>query len=66
MPYWPKAYLLCSVFLEDGDVGVKDASEIPLSEIAQHADNRLDAVQEILLDPLVPTDFLESGVRSLV
>ena len=66
MPYRPKAYLSCSVFLDDRDVGVEDAPEIPRSEIAQRADNRLDAVQAILLDPLAPTDLLESGVRSLI
>ena len=66
MSYWPKAYLSCSVFLEDRDVGVEDAPEIPRSEIAQHADNCLDAVQAILLDPLMPTDLLESSVQSLI
>jgi len=45
-------------FSEDGDVGVKDAPEIPRSEIAQHADDRLDAVQAILLDPLTPNRSL--------
>jgi len=44
----------------------QDTPEIPRSEPAQHANNHLDAVQAILLDPLAPTDLLESSVRSLI
>ena len=66
MPYQPKAYLSCSVFLEDRDIGVEDAPETPHSEIAQRADDHLDAVQAILLDPLAPTNLLESSVQSLI
>jgi len=49
-----KTYLSCSVFLEDGDIDVEDMPEIPCSETAQHADDCLDAVREILLDLLAP------------
>jgi len=57
---------LCSVFLEDEDIQVEDTPEIPCSETAQHADNHLDAVWEILLDILTPIELLESSVQSLI
>jgi len=49
-----KNYLSCSVFFEDEDVEAEDTPEIPCSETAQHADNHLDAVWAILLNPLAP------------
>jgi len=66
IPYWPKTYLSCSVFLEDENAEVEDTPEIPHSGTAQHADNHLDAVQAILLDFLTPTELLESSVQSLI
>src|SRR5882724_3974460 len=66
VPYWPKTHLSCSVFFEDEDIEGQDTPEIPHSETAQHADDCLDAVQAILLNPLAPTDLLEYSVRSLV
>ena len=62
VPYHPKTHLSCSVFFEDEDIEGQDTPEIPRSEPAQCADDHLDAVQAILLDPLAPTDLLESSV----
>src|SRR5882724_9326623 len=66
VPYRPKTHLLCSLFFEDEDIEGQDTPEIPCSEPAQHADDRLDAVQAILLDPLETTDLLEYIVKSLI
>jgi len=39
---------------------------IPCSDLTQHADNCLDTVCVMLLNPLAPTDFLEYGICGLL
>jgi len=58
--------LIMLSLLEDEDIEGQDIPGIPHSESAQHVDNHLDAVWAILLNPLTPTDLLESSVQSLV
>src|SRR5882672_6716045 len=62
----PKPCLRYSVYLEDEVSEDLLPSNIPRSESAQLADDRLDSVQKLLLDPLVPTDLSESAVNSLM
>ena len=62
----PKVCPRYSVYLEDEVSEDPPPSNIPHSESAQLADDRLDSVQKLLLDPLAPTDLSESAINSLM
>src|SRR5882672_4824385 len=55
-----------SVYLEDEVSEDPPPSNIPHSESAQLADNHLDSVWKLLLDPLMPTNLSEYAINSLM
>src|SRR5882724_12624981 len=69
--YWPiphqpshqKLSPSCSIYFEDEGHEEVSTPIIPCSDLAQHADDRLDAVRAMLLDPLAPTDLSEPGIH---
>src|SRR5882672_1128479 len=62
----PRFYPRYSVYLEDEASEDPPPSTIPHSESALLADDHLDSVQKLLLDPLAPTGLSESGIRTLM
>src|SRR5882672_5584785 len=62
----PKVCPRYSVYLEDEVSEDPPPSNIPRSQSAQLADDHLDSVQKLLLNPLTPTDLSESAVNSLM
>src|SRR5882724_3693740 len=72
--YWPISHWLScqkllpsySIYFEDEGHEEVPTPIIPHSDLAQRANDRLDAVHAMLLDPLAPTDLSEPGIRGLV
>ena len=54
------------IYLEDEGPEEVPTPVIPHSDLAQRANDRLDAVCAMLLDPLAPTDLSEPGICSLI
>src|SRR5882724_4057506 len=72
--YWPTSYWLSHqfffptylIYLEDEGPKEVPTPIIPHSDLAQHANDCLDAVCTMLLNPLVPTNLSEPGIHGLI
>jgi len=60
---YPPTY---SIYLEDEVPEEVPPPTIPHSDLAQHANDHLDTVHTMLLDPLTPTNLSEPGICSLL
>src|SRR5882724_2652647 len=56
----------CSIYFEDEGHEEVSTPVIPRSDLTQCANDHLDAVRAMLLDPLAPTDLSEPGICGLV
>src|SRR5882724_3726317 len=54
------------IFLEDEGPKEVPTLVIPCSDLAQHADDCVDAVWAMSLDPLAPTNLSEPGIHGLI
>src|SRR5882724_3840299 len=72
--YWPISHwpscqnflTTYSIYLEDEGHEEVPTPVIPCSDLAQHANDRLEAVHARLRDPLAPTNLSEPGICGLV
>jgi len=65
-PSHQKLFPVYSIYLEDEGPKEVPTPVIPCSVLAQHANDRLDAVCTMLLNPLSPTDLSEPGICGLI